>query len=187
VVLLNDTVFTQPTVEALAARLGRTDQGLDLVPWYKLADFYNKTVQLFSRQLNVMRAIIGLIIVLSISNILVMAVMERTAEIGTLMAVGLRRRAILRLFLTEGLLLGLVGGIAGVSLGVLLALVISAIGIPMPPPPGMGHGVTGHIFVTPAIAVGGFLLALLTTLVASVYPAWKASRLVIVDALRRGR
>jgi putative ABC transport system permease protein len=90
----------------------------------------------------------------------------------------------MRLFILEGTLIGLIGGIIGILLGYAAALVISAIGIPMPPPPGMAHGYMGKILVTLPLATDAFLLALLTTLVASIVPAWKASRMNIVDALR---
>ena len=133
------------------------------------------------------RLIIALIIILSISNILIMSVLERTGEIGTLMAIGLKRRKILQLFVSEGLMLGIIGGLFGVAVGTALAIVISAVGIPMPPPPGMETGYTGEILVTWPLVVGTLLLAVLTTLLGSLYPAWKASSMKIVDALRHNR
>jgi len=66
-----------------------------VVPWTELADFYNKTVELLSRQIRVINLIIGVIIILSISNTMTMSVLERTVEIGTAMALGVRRRRIL--------------------------------------------------------------------------------------------
>jgi putative ABC transport system permease protein len=162
-------------------------KGLEVTPWTRLADYYNKTVELFSRQVGVVKLIIGLIIVLSISNTMTMSVMERTQEIGTAMALGLRRRRILALFLLEGGLLGALAGLLGVCLGYLLALLISHVGIPMPPAPGMSRGYTGHIIITPGIAFDALLLAIVTTLLASLYPAWRAARLNIVDALRHNR
>jgi putative ABC transport system permease protein len=128
--------------------------------------------------------IIGLIIVLSISNMLIMNVMERTGEIGTLLAIGLKRKKILQMFATEGFLLGLVGGLAGIAIGYALAELISSIGIPMPPPPGMEEGYTGEIRVTAGLLISAFLIASITTLLAGLYPAWKASRQQIVNALR---
>jgi ABC-type transport system, involved in lipoprotein release, permease component len=89
------------------------DQALEFVPWYRLADFYNKTAELFSRQVAVLRIIIAVIIVLSISNSMMMSVLERTAEIGTALALGTRRGGILRQFLTEGASLGVFGGLLG--------------------------------------------------------------------------
>lgn len=159
----------------------------EVVPWMTLADFYNKTVELFSRQIAVVKVIIGVIIVLSISNTMTMSVMERTVEIGTAMALGVRRRRILGLFLLEGVLLGVLGGSIGISLGYLAAQIISAVGIPMPPAPGMSRGFTAEIIVTPAIMLDALLLAIVTTLLASILPARRASRLNIVDALRHNR
>ncbi|MPN34666.1 Macrolide export ATP-binding/permease protein MacB [bioreactor metagenome] len=152
-----------------------------------MADFYNKTVELFSRQVSVVRLLIALIVILSISNTLSMAVIERTTEIGTSLAIGVRRRGILSLFIVEGALLGLAGGCIGVAAGVVLGEVISAIGIPMPPPPGMARGFIGEIAISPALALDAFLLAFITTLIASILPAWKAARMNIVDALRHQR
>lgn len=182
VVLLDDTESTGRTTEKMSSTL--PVKGFEIVPWTALADFYNKTVVLFSKQVSVVKFIIGLIIILTISNTQTMSVLERTTEIGTSLAIGLRRSLVMRLFVVEGCLIGLIGGLLGVALGYILASVISAIGIPMPPPPGMSRGYIGQILVTPALMIDALILALLTTLLASVMPAWKASRMNIVDALR---
>ena len=162
-------------------------KGYEVVPWTQLADFYNKTVALFSRQMGVVKSIIAVIIVLSISNTMTMSVMERTLEIGTAMALGVRRRRILGLFILEGALLGAIGGLIGMTLGYLLASAISAIGIPMPPAPGMSRGFVAAILITPQIIWEALLIAISTTVIASIYPAWRASKLIIVDALRHNR
>jgi len=185
VVALQDTELTDQAMEFL--HNNPAFKGYEIVPWTMLADFYNKTVALFSRQMGVVKLIIAVIIVLSISNTMTMSVMERTVEIGTAMALGVRRQRILVLFFLEGGLLGAIGGICGVTLGYLAAHAISAVGIPMPPAPGMSRGFVAGIIVTPSIVVEALLLAVSTTLIASIYPAWHASRLVIVDALRHNR
>ena len=169
------------------AGAARSESRFEVVPWYELADFYNKTVKLFSKQVNVMKLIIAIIIVLSISNTQTMSVLERTSEIGTSMALGVTRAQTLRRFLLESLVIGLVGGFVGLALGMLLAKIISIVGIPMPPPPGMARGFTGQIRVTWGLVGDALALALVTTLIAGVYPAWKASRMIIVDALRHAR
>ena len=69
-----------------------------------------------------------------------MSVMERIGEIGTSLALGVKRSCVMRLFLSEGILLGCLGGVFGLTVGLLLASMISSIGIPMPPPPGMARG-----------------------------------------------
>jgi len=187
VVLLDKTERTSAVLNTLKARFPGARSGLQFVPWYDQADFYNKTVRLFSRQVRVVWILIAVVIVLSISNTMIMSVMERTREIGTLMALGFRRARILRQFLAEGLILGASGGLVGLAAGTALARAISAIGIPMPPPPGMATGFLGQVTVTWPLAVEAFVFALLTSVAASVYPAWKASRLEIVDALRHNR
>lgn len=185
VVLLNDTAQTDTVLEELRNKLG--GENLEVIPWYALADFYNKTKVLFTKQIQGIKVIIVLIILLSISNTMTMSVMERIGEIGTAMALGVRRAGITRLFLTEGILLGCAGGLLGLAIGAPLAALISSIGIPMPPPPGMDSGYTGEILLTWNIAIEAVALAACTTLVASILPAWKASRMQIVDALRHNR
>jgi putative ABC transport system permease protein len=185
VVLLNDTAQTDTVLEELRNKLG--GENLEVIPWYALADFYNKTKVLFTKQIQGIKVIIVLIILLSISNTMTMSVMERIGEIGTAMALGVRRAGITRLFLTEGILLGCAGGLLGLAIGAPLAALISSIGIPMPPPPGMDSGYTGEILLTWNITIEAVALAACTTLVASILPAWKASRMQIVDALRHNR
>jgi len=185
VLLLDKTERTRAAVEYLDQQLPSAK--FEVVPWTALADFYNKTVVLFSKQVSVVKFIIGIIIVLTISNTQMMSVLERTTEIGTSLAIGLRRMTLMRMFVAEGALIGAVGGVLGVLLGYVLALAISSIGIPMPPPPGMARGFLGEILIVPQLAIDAFVLAVLTTFAASILPAWKASRMIIVDALRQNQ
>lgn len=185
ILVLDDTAKSSSVVQALREAVG--DRGLDIVPWYEMADFYNKMVALLSKQIGVVEGIIAIIIILSISNTMMMNVLERTTEIGTCLAIGRTRGQILRQFVYEGLTVGLIGAVLGLAVGVILALSISSVGIPMPPPPGMSEGYRGKILLTLPLLLNAFLLALGTTLLASAYPAWKASRLQIVDSLRHNR
>ena len=185
VVLLHDTSDTGAMLSRMRTALSQKD--FDVVPWYQLADTYNKTAALFRTQVEGVRLILALIIFLGILNTVTISVMERTGEIGTAMALGVRRRGVLRLFVSEGVLLGIFGGGLGVVLGLVLSSVISAVGIPMPPPPGVSHGYTSAVMVNPRIVLEALMLAIFTTLIASIYPAWTASRKKIVDALRHNR
>lgn len=185
IVLLNHTEDTNQVLSLLHDQLPQSK--FEITPWYQLADFYNKTTVLLSKQVLAIKIIIAIIILLSISNTMSISVMERTGEIGTAMALGIKQTKILYMFLMEGILLGCIGGILGVMIGYLLANIISSVGIPMPPPPGMARGYTGEILVTQSMVLEAISLAIGTTLIASVYPAWKASKLQIVDALRHNR
>lgn len=182
VILLDHTDHARAAVETVRGMLDPAK--FEVTPWWELADFYNKTVELFNKQVMLLRVLIGAIVVLSISNTLSMAVAERTSEIGTSMALGVKRRRILGLFISEGAILGMAGGIVGVVVATALGALISHVGIPMPPPPGMARGYIAEILISPPLAVDGFLLAFVTTLLASVFPAMRAARLNVVDALR---
>jgi putative ABC transport system permease protein len=152
-----------------------------------MADFYNKTATLYRRQLDVVRAIIAVIILFSISNTMAMSIVERTSEIGTALALGTPRKRLLTNFLVEAVVLGLFGAALGLILGCAIAAVTSSIGIPMPPSPGMRHGFEAGILVTGPLALEAVILGVVPAVVATLYPAWKATRLEIVDALRYNR
>lgn len=187
------TLFLRKTADTDAVRdsLDRAlrGKGLDLEarPWYRMAgaDFVLKMVGFFKGLFDVFRLIIVLIVVLSIFNTMNMAVLERIGEIGTMMALGAGRRGVLALFLAEGLILGCLGGLLGLAGGYVLAEAVSWFGIPMPTPPGTTTPWTARIAVVPGVFASAFLLALATSFISSLYPAWKASRLEIADALRR--
>ncbi|MBK6402410.1 MAG: ABC transporter permease [Rhodocyclaceae bacterium] len=185
VVLLTDTERTANFVQAANSALSSKE--FQVVPWRELADFFNKTEALFTKQVTVVKVIIGMIILLTIANTLTMSVLERTAEIGTSLAVGVPKAAVMRQHVLEGALIGIIGGLVGVALGSMLGFVISTIGIPMPPPPGMAHGFVAKISITPSLAFEAMVLAIFPTVVASVIPAWKASRMNIIEALRVGQ
>ena len=81
-------------------------------------------------------------------------------------------------------ILGVIGGIIGLVGGYLLASLISWVGIPMPPPPGATIYWTAKIKIVPSVLAFNFGLAVIASVVSSCYPALKASRLEIADALR---
>jgi putative ABC transport system permease protein len=108
-----------------------------------------------------------------IMNILLASVSERVREIGIRRAVGATREDIAAQFLAEGALLSGCGGAMGLVLGGAAALLIQ-------------HWASWPIAAAPGLVVIGFVTSVLTGLVAGGYPAWTASRLEVMDALRSG-
>jgi putative ABC transport system permease protein len=182
VVALDDTAHTDAVVNVLKKRLGPL--GYEVKSWQELADFYNKTVALYKRQFGALQFIILVMLVLSVASTVNMVVYERTGEFGTLLAFGLKRRQIFRLVLVENTLLGLVGGVLGVIVGLALAAAISAIGLPMPPPPGSNAAYTASIRIVPWILGMAALTGAAAATLAALLPGRRASRLAVVDALR---
>jgi putative ABC transport system permease protein len=165
---------------ALRAALG---DEYEVTAWNELAPLLS---ELHGYQDTVFALLSGLllaVVVLTALNNMLMNVLERTREIGTLLALGLRRREIARLFLLEGAVLGAAAGLAGVAAGTLAVHALAAAKLQL-----VLAGTS-----TPAVLrfdVGfGFLLVLLAlsagcTALAALWPARHASRLVPVVALR---
>ena len=114
---------------------------------------------------------------IGVANIMLVAVTERTREIGIRKAIGAPRAAILKQFLIEAVVLTGLGGVLGVGIGVAIAfaggLILPKVVDSFPPP-----------IVTSGPVVVAFLVSLVIGLMAGVYPAYRASRLLPIQALR---
>ncbi len=152
--------------------------------WRKLSDFYDKAAQLYESQFGILQLIILLMVVLSVANTVNMSVFERLGEFGTMRALGMRSSQIRLVIVVESVILGVVGGLIGLVVGVVAALAISAIGIPMPPPPNANLGYTAHIRVVPEALAIAFGIGLVATVLASILPARKVAATAVVEALR---
>ena len=183
VVLLHDTGRTAEAQDAIASAV-RGD-GLVVKNWRDLNDFYANTVRLFDRQFGVLRLIILFMVALAVSNAINMAIFERLGEFGTMRALGDRNAKVFRLVLIECVLLGTIGSLLGVLFGVLVAQIVSLVGIPMPPPPNSNIGFTARVDLSLAGTIGAFAIGWVATALAGLVPAARARSVPIVDALRR--
>jgi len=184
VVVLDKTENTDLVADNLRQEFSQANLDLEIKTWSDLATFYHQVVQLYGGIFWVVRLIILIIVIFSIANTMTMSVFERMREIGTIRAMGTKRRGVLSLFLMEGLILGALGGALGLAFGIIAAKLISIKGIYIPPPPTMTEGYTALINIVPKDLIFAFSLAVGTSLVSSIYPAFKAARLKVVDALR---
>src|SRR6266550_1167329 len=183
VVLLADTDLTARARADLETRL---PPGFEVKTWQELADFYNNTAALYERQFGVLQVIILVMVLLSVANSVNMTLHERMPEFGIMRALGRTGRDVFRLAVLETALLGAIGAALGVAVGAALALVISAIGIPMPPPPNSESGFTAAIRIVPVILAAAFALGIFASIGASLLPARHLARIPVVEALRRG-
>ncbi len=184
VVLLNDTEQTDAVMALLQAEFAAKGLALELRSWSNLADYYHEVVNLFDGIFTVVQFIVLAIVLLGIVNTMVMAVMERTPEIGTIRAMGATRFEIISLFVSEAVILGLIGSVLGVVFAILLAQGITASEIMMPTPPGSSQTYPIRIFTSPDLLLKNGLFGLTIAVISSIYPAVKASRMVITQALR---
>ena len=182
VISLKQTGDTKRIAAYLAKKYSAA--GLEVKTWLELNDFYAKTVKLYDVQFGVLRLIILLMVLLSVANSVNMSVFERVGEFGTMMALGNRRSRVFSLIIAENTLIAFAGAGAGVVLGVILAQIISAIGIPMPPPPNADLSYVAHIRIVPSVVATAFAVGLIATVAASLLPAARVRKIPIVDALR---
>jgi putative ABC transport system permease protein len=183
VVTLKKTDDTNSIAALLEEQLGSS--GLEIKTWVELNDFYEKTVELYKGQFGVLQLVILVMVLLSVANSVNMSIFERMGEFGTMMALGNRSSDVFRMIMIENVLLGVLGSTIGLAIGVALALIISAIGIPMPPPPNANMGYTAHIQVVPSTLLISFSIGILATVLAAVFPARHVSRVQVVEALRQ--
>ncbi len=184
VILLSDTEQTQATLISLKQRFKQQGLDVEIKTWSQLADYYHEVTKLFNGVFDFLQIIVLFIAALSIANTMMMAVMERTPEIGSIRALGATRYEVMMLFITEACYLGLIGSVIGVLLGILLANGITAADITMPTPPGSSQNYPIRIFISWTILLQTAFTGTVVAVAASIYPAFKASRLQINQAMR---
>ncbi len=166
------------------ALVGVTDQqgrpALEVHTWDQLTPFASIASMIDLLTLFIKVMLVGIVLI-SIMNVMVMAVYERIREIGTIAAIGTRPRRILTLFMTEGLLLGVVGAAIGAALSLAGIYALNAAHISF-------AFARQQFTLAPTIGAGDVLLVSVTVIVvavlASLQPAWKASRMDPITALR---
>ncbi len=150
--------------------------------WRELAKFAVDALNNQEAALAFVTVVFTLVALFGILNTMLMIVLSRTKEIGTMMAVGMRRRGILRLIVGEAALLGGLGAIFGGALGMVVVYALGKVGLPMRP-----TGATIPDVVRPVVSVGFVLQAVVVAIVgaavAALYPAYRASRMTPVQAL----
>ena len=180
---LDETRGTAAALAAVRAWLAAGGLPLAVTPWNERAPFYAQVRDLYLGIFVFLGAIVVVMVILATSNTLVMTVLERVREIGTLRAIGTGRGQIAALIVAEAGWLGLLGAAAGGALGWLVIVTLNAAGLHMPPPPGAVDPIDLRLALVPEAFVGAAVLLVVVLLVASVLPALRAARMRIVDAL----
>jgi ABC-type lipoprotein export system ATPase subunit/ABC-type antimicrobial peptide transport system permease subunit len=147
-------------------------------------------LELANRVLAILQALLGsvgalalLVATLGVANTMMMAIYERTREIGVFKALGATNQEVRRMFTADAVLLGVIGGVVGVILGTLLGRLVDWVGHLYL----ASEGVTGigrMSIVPPWLALGALVFAALIGVLGGIYPATRAARLDPVAALK---
>lgn len=165
------------------------DNNLDLKSWQEIEENFMALVETKRMSSTIMLGIFVLIAIVGITNTILMAAFERTREIGTLLAMGLRGGGIRKLFLTEGGLMGLLGGAVGTLLAMGIIAYFSVKGIDLSAMYGdmdTGYPVKDVFYMAfkPVYILAVWLGTGVLAALASYYPAARASRQDPAEALR---
>lgn len=106
-------------------------QRIDVTTWQDETSFIKWVLDLLGAITFIATTVLLIIVILGLMNTLVMAIRERTSEIGTLRAIGLQRRQVLRMFLLEALILSVASVLVGVVLGAVIVGFLNALDIPI--------------------------------------------------------
>ncbi|MEA2019494.1 MAG: FtsX-like permease family protein, partial [Campylobacterota bacterium] len=185
VVRLKDVDMLQKAMKSLQPILGEKNQAgkpkYELHTWAKLSPFYNVIKMIDVMNISIQVILISIVLI-SILNVMIMSVYERIKEIGTIAAMGTPPKTIVKLFLSEGLMLGVFGAIVGsiVSIMIVFGLNIAQISY--------SFGKQSDLILNPTLSISQVItvsvIVIFISLIASISPAIKASKLDPVEALR---
>lgn len=178
--LLGRDEDTDPVVASLREKFPESEW--EVIPWYEVSRLYLRTKRMFDIIFGLVFVIIAVIVIMSVLNTIGMAVVERTREIGTLRAIGLKRPGVVRLFGIESALLGIIGATVGLVVTVIFA---TSIGFLQPTwePPVTAREIVWEIQLIPGYLLLTFILLVIFTALAAIAPARRAAKQSIVDSL----
>jgi len=177
-VKVTDESLAEPVAEEIEERLERAHGEKDVMVMTtgSLLESFNSVLGIMQAVL-IMIAFISVIVgAIGIMNTMLMAVLDRTREIGAMKAIGATNSTILSIFVTEAALLGLAGGTAGVILGYIVALGISAVA--------GSFNFNLPIVPDPFVILFGILLSVIVGILSGIFPARRAALMDPVEALR---
>ena len=185
VLQLNRTADMPAARARLATLMSENHLDLEVHGFAELNPFYGQVVGLFGTIFVFITVIMGVIVLFAVVNTMTMNVLERTNEIGTIRAMGVRRSGIRRQFLVEGWMLGAIGATAGVILALGVAAIVNRAGLTWTPP-GNASAVPFRLTSPPlpGLLLGTWFGLVVVATIASLLPANRAARLPVVDALR---
>ena len=181
-VLLDNVEQTEPMREVLLKKLSAAGYDVEIKTWQELSDFYTQVHGMFDMIFGFIFSIVITVVIMSVANSMGMTVIERTREIGTLRAIGLKRSGVIRLFTLESMLLTLIGCVTGllIALGVRWGINVANISYT---PPNSASAVPLLVDMDTGRIIFTFIMMGVVGTLAAYMPARRAAKKDIIDAL----
>jgi ABC-type lipoprotein release transport system permease subunit len=186
-VLLEDARQLRDTQAAVQAAVDEAGLGLKVVDWKEAAGSIGQTMSGLTIALYVSTGVLFVIALVIMNNALVMAMLQRVKEIGTMRAIGAQRRFVLLMMLVESVTIGLLFGLGGAAVAAGLVWLTRALG-GFPTSNDQLQFLFSGPTLLPRLGGSGFVVALVIVIVVSVlsgvYPAWVATRVTPLEAMQ---
>ena len=157
------------------------------LPWDKAVVQYAAAIKMTRTLMIAVLVLLAVVVLIVIMNTLVVSVMERTAEIGTMRAIGAKRSFVRRLFYTESFLLSCVGALCGIALAIIAGLIFNALGIRLPNETMavMFGGYKIQTAISPVAVLSTLAAMLAAGVIANWYPVGLALKISPLEAINK--
>jgi putative ABC transport system permease protein len=185
VIQLYDSGTIETVQNQLQAILKDKNYNLEIKRFSEINQMYERVMAMFGSIFTFIAIVISLIVLFTVINTMTMNVMERTTEIGTLRALGMRRNGIRRLFVSEGVVLGIVSASVGVLIATLLAILLNNAGITWTPPSNAAaQPLRILVLENPVLPIGVWTLLVFVATLSAFLPARRAAKMNVVNAIQ---
>jgi putative ABC transport system permease protein len=158
-------------------------RGLETNTWMDISSFFVGVMEKQNAVVFALCLIFYCIVISSIANTMVLSLFERKKEIGTMMAIGIKSRHVIKLLVTESAIIGFVGSFSGVLLSAIIITILNKTGMNYKPPAGEVV-VTIYPLINATFMLLSFILGIISAIIGSIYPASKVLKVNPIDALR---
>jgi ABC-type lipoprotein release transport system permease subunit len=175
-------------VPAIREMIGNED--VDVLSWREVMPNLAQVIELNDYVLLIINAIVFVVVAISIMNVILVSVIERTSELGIILAIGAKRRYVIWMVLAQGLIISMIGSVIGIILGCGVVQYFNGHGLDLARFERGFSSFIGGTVLYPILSfdnvVGSALWFLAITVLVSLYPAIMAARLMPVEAIRKG-